>query len=169
MWRECWSLLGRDERKTDYYPNLAEKKGGKMQRQRFGDVARIWSGSTPVMKVRGIAGLTLAEMIDQVRRGARFVVFAWSVGIGVASVRRASAVYFICPGQRALWKHLGCTLATVALGWWAIPRGPSCAMSCLRQNFRGGEDVTAGVLQMLVRANARIIAPAAGAPVVSAA
>src|SRR6185503_11435141 len=109
-------------------------------------------------KVRGIEGLTLAEMIDQVRRGARFVVFAWSVGLGVASVRRASAVHFIRPGHRPLWKHLGCTLLTAALGWWSIPRGPRCTISCLRQNLRGGEDVTAGVLQMLVRANARPIA-----------
>ena len=122
------------------------------------------------MKVRGIEGLTLAEMIEQVRRGARFVVFAWSVGIGVANVRRASAVYFVRPGNRTVWKHLGCTLLTAALGWWSIPRGPRCAVSCLRQNLRGGEDVTAAVLQMLVRANARAVAaPIEPGPMVTAA
>ena len=122
------------------------------------------------MKVRGIEGLTLAEMIDEVRRGARFVVFAWSVGIGVASVRRASAVHFVRPGTHALWKHLGHTLLTAVLGWWAIPRGPRCTISCLKQNLRGGEDVTAGVLQMLVRANPKTIPSAAvGTPIVTAA
>jgi len=104
------------------------------------------------MKVLGIEGLTLRELVDRVKDGGRFVVFNWCIGLGVASVRRPSAVYFVHPGERAagcgFWRSLG----TLLTGWWSVvPFGPAETMACLRENLRGGRDVTSGVLRTLAR------------------
>jgi hypothetical protein len=105
------------------------------------------------MKVLGIEGLTLRELIDRVKDGSRFVVFDWCVGLGVKSLRLPSAVYFVEPGEptvrRAAWR----CLASLLTGWWSlIPLGPIETIDCLRENLCGGRDITAGVLRTLARA-----------------
>ncbi|MEZ0267327.1 MAG: hypothetical protein ACAI43_21550, partial [Phycisphaerae bacterium] len=44
---------------------------------------------------------------------------------------------------------------TSVMGWWAIPGGPGRAIACLRDNARGGLDVTVAVLRHLAMAEAR--------------
>jgi hypothetical protein len=102
------------------------------------------------MKVRGIQDMTLGELVSQVKLGGRFVVFHWCVGLMVKTVLRPSAIYFVRPvekGKRGFWQTLG----TVLTGWWSVPFGPRDAVRCLRENFRGGRDVTANVLRTLAR------------------
>jgi hypothetical protein len=105
------------------------------------------------MKVFGIEGLTLRELVDRVKDGSRFVVFNWCIGVGVGSIRRPSAVYLVQPGERTAGKGFWRTLGTLLTGWWSlIPFGPIEAIGCLRENLSGGRDVTAGVLRTLVQA-----------------
>jgi hypothetical protein len=105
------------------------------------------------MKVFGIEGLTLRELVDRVKDGSRFVVFHWCIGVGVDSVRRPSAVYFVQPGERAAGRGFWRSLGTLLTGWWSlIPFGPIETIACLRENLSGGRDVTAGVLRTLVQA-----------------
>ena len=104
------------------------------------------------MKVLGIEGLTLGELVDRVKDGSRFVVFDWCIGYGVGSVRLPSAVHFVEPGEstarRAAWR----TLATLLTGWWSvIPFGPEETIDCLRENLGGGRDVTARVLRLFAQ------------------
>ncbi|HSI33229.1 MAG TPA: hypothetical protein VK986_06515 [Tepidisphaeraceae bacterium] len=108
------------------------------------------------MDVRGIEHLTVAELIDEVRHGGRFVVFRASVGLLVATVELASPVYFVREGERPAgggrwWRNV----LTSVMGWWAIPGGPGRAIACLRDNARGGLDVTVAVLRHLAMAEAR--------------
>ena len=100
------------------------------------------------MKVRGIENLTLGDLVEQVRQGGRFVLFHWSIGLGVKSICLPSAVRFVRPGERparGLWR----TLATLLTGWWSIPSGPKHTLATLRENLRGGRDITASVLRSL--------------------
>ena len=102
------------------------------------------------MKVRGIENLTLRELVDRVRDGGRFVVFDWCIGLGLKSVRRPSAVYFVQPGERAAGGGAWQSLASLLTGWWSlVPFGPVETIGCLRENLRGGRDVTLGVLRTL--------------------
>jgi hypothetical protein len=103
------------------------------------------------MKVRGIEHMTLGELVDQVKQGGRFVVFHWGVGMVVKTWQRPSAIRFVRPGQRAgrgFWQ----TIATLLTGWWAVPFGPSATIACVKENLRGGRDITASVLRGLVHA-----------------
>jgi len=105
------------------------------------------------MKVLGIEGLTLGELIDRVKDGSRFVVFDWCVGLGVRSLRLPSAVYFVEPGERTARRAAWRCLASLLTGWWSlIPPGPIETIDCLRENLGGGRDITAGVLRTLARA-----------------
>ncbi|MDB5321478.1 MAG: hypothetical protein JWN40_3109 [Phycisphaerales bacterium] len=103
------------------------------------------------MKVRGIEHMTLGELVDQVKHGGRFVVFHWCVGLLVKTAQRPSAIRFVRPGERA-GRGLLQTLGTLLTGWWAVPFGPSATIGCLKENLRGGRDITATVLRGLVRA-----------------
>jgi hypothetical protein len=104
------------------------------------------------MKVRGIDGLTLGELVCRVKDGGRFVVFDWCIGLGVRSVRRSSAVHFVRPNEWAAIKGIRYTLGTLLTGWWSIdPFGPAQTIGCLRLNLGGGRDVTARVLRILAR------------------
>jgi hypothetical protein len=102
------------------------------------------------MKVSGIEKLTLGELVEQVKRGGRFVVFHWCVGLLVRTAIRPSAVRFVRPGERAGGGGVY-TLGTLLTGWWAVPFGPFNTIGCLRENLRGGRDITASVLRTLAR------------------
>src|SRR5258706_9653429 len=108
------------------------------------------------MNVRGIENMTLGELVDQVKRGGRFVVFHWCVGLLVKTAQRPSTIRFVRPGERAsrgLWQTIG----TLLTGWWAVPFGPSMTIVCLKENLSGGPDVTTIVLRGLVPAEQMVI------------
>ena len=112
------------------------------------------------MKVKGIENLTLGDLIEQVRQGGRFVLYHWVIGAGVKTIVLPSAVRFVRPGERAgrgLWRTLG----SAVTGWWAIPNGPRATIESIRENIRGGRDVTASVLRTLAQAGGMGIKPAA--------
>ena len=112
------------------------------------------------MVVHGIENLTMKQLLDEVRFGGRFVVFQWCAGLVAGVYLRPSAICFVPVGRSKRLLAFWHTLATLVLGWWAIPHGPRRAMECIRTNLSGGRDVTANVLAWLARQRE----PAAGAP-----
>lgn len=101
------------------------------------------------MKIKGIEGMTIAQVQSEVANGGRFVVYTYCISIVVLSFKRPSAVYFIKRGDNAFAKGLPFTLVSLLLGWWGIPWGIVYTIGALVTNTGGGKDVTAGVVQAL--------------------
>jgi hypothetical protein len=101
------------------------------------------------MKIKGIEGMTVAEVQDEVNRGGEFVVYTYCISIIVMSFKRPSGIYFIKSGESAFVKGLPFTLLSFFLGWWGIPWGILYTFGCLFTNIGGGKNVTADVMQAL--------------------
>jgi hypothetical protein len=98
------------------------------------------------MKIRGIEGLTVQQVHDEVARGARFVYFPYIISIAVMSFKRGSDIYFIRPGQGTFGKAAPFAAVSLLLGWWGIPWGIIWTPVALAQTLGGGKDVTAQVM-----------------------
>jgi hypothetical protein len=94
------------------------------------------------MEIRGIEGMSVQEINDEISNGAKFVVYRYCVSIIVLTFKRSSDVYFIRPGQNRVVKGLEWTLLTFFFGWWGIPWGPIYSIGSLSTNLAGGKDVT---------------------------
>lgn len=101
------------------------------------------------MKVKGIEGLTMAQIQDEIACGARFVQFPWCVSLVVVSLRQSSPIYFIKNGESAFWKALPFTLISFVFGWWGLPFGIYYTLICLFTNFSGGTDKTSTMVRTL--------------------
>lgn len=93
--------------------------------------------------IKGTEGLSEAEIAAEIGRGGRFVVYLYTVSVGVMTFRRSSGVYFLKAGQSGWLRALPWTLLTLAAGWWGIPWGPVYSVQSLYTNLTGGRDVTA--------------------------
>jgi hypothetical protein len=91
------------------------------------------------MKIRGIEGMTPAEIDFELQRGAKFVYFTYCVSLLIVTFRRPSDVYFIRAGESAVVRGLPFTLISLIGGWWGIPWGPIRTVQCLHSNLTGGE------------------------------
>ena len=96
--------------------------------------------------IRGIDGMSDAEIHAEVDKGGRFVTYMWCISIIVMTFRRGTDIYFIKAGQSAVVHGLPYTLLTLLLGWWGIPWGPIYSVQCLYKNLSGGVDVTDRIL-----------------------
>jgi len=102
------------------------------------------------MKVKGINGLTVAQVQDEIARGGRFVQYAWCVSLLVVTFRYKSPIYFIRSNENTFIKGLPFSVLTFLLGWWAIPYGVFHTMNILYNNI-SGKCMTANVLKQLHR------------------
>jgi hypothetical protein len=68
------------------------------------------------MKIRGIEGMTPAEIDFELQRGAKFVYFTYCVSLLIVTFKRPSDVYFIRAGESAVLKGLPFTLISLAAG-----------------------------------------------------
>ncbi|HEV7330774.1 MAG TPA: hypothetical protein VGN63_07035 [Flavisolibacter sp.] len=102
------------------------------------------------MKVRGIKGLTVAQVQNEIARGGRFVQYTWCVSLLVVTFRYPSAVYFIRRDENAFVKGLPFTIITLLLGWWGIPYGVFYTLRAIYTNIEG-KCVTEPVMKHLYR------------------
>ncbi len=101
-------------------------------------------------RIRGVNGLTPAQIADQVQEGGKFVVYQWCISIVVMTFKRGTDVYYIRPGQSAVVPGLPWTLLTFIVGWWGFPWGFVYTPTALFTNLSGGKDVTYAVMAQLM-------------------
>lgn len=96
--------------------------------------------------IKGVEGLSVGEVQDQVRQGAKFVLFGYCMSFLVITLKRSSDVTFVRAGQSPVVVGLPYTLLSLFLGWWGFPWGFIYTPMVLIQNLGGGKDVTAEVM-----------------------
>ena len=102
------------------------------------------------MAIKGLDGLTTADLHAEVSRGGRFVRFQYCASAILISFKRSSDhIYFIRAGESAVIKGLPFTGVSLVLGWWGIPWGPIFTVMAIWTNFAGGNDITKEVMAQL--------------------
>lgn len=76
------------------------------------------------MKIKGIEGMTAADLRFELQNGGKFVIYHYCISVGIITFRRSSDIYLVKAGESAVSKGLDYTLMTLFLGWWGIPWGP---------------------------------------------
>ena len=101
------------------------------------------------MKIKGIEGLTVIELQDEINQGGKFVIYQYCISILVMSFKRPSDIYFVRKDGNRLTKGLPFSLVSFLLGWWGIPWGIIYTFGSLGTNFGGGKDVTGDVMRFI--------------------
>ncbi len=99
--------------------------------------------------------MTVGEMREELKLGARFVVYEYVISLIVVTWRRPSPVFYIRPGESTARYHWPYSLITLLLGWWGFPWGPAFTIGAIRDNLRGGRDVTAKTIGAILDAARR--------------
>lgn len=100
-------------------------------------------------RIKNLENLTDEQINAELNRGAKFVIFSYTISIIFMTFRRNSDVYFIKSGESSAvysWKY---SLITLFAGWWGIPFGPIFSLISFYKNFIGGKDVTVEFLQAI--------------------
>ena len=101
------------------------------------------------MKNKNIAGLSAADLQKEVRGGARFVYFAYTISLLIVTFRDVSGVYLIRAGENTAGKSFLFTVVSFLVGWWGFPWGPKFTMQAIRTHLQGGKDVTEEVMDVV--------------------
>ena len=101
------------------------------------------------MSIKGLEGVTGAQLAAELQNGAKFVTYQYCFSILILTFKRFSNVYFIRGGENAVVKGLGYTILSLLFGWWGIPWGPIYTIQALWLNLRGGKDVTQEIMASL--------------------
>jgi hypothetical protein len=96
--------------------------------------------------IKNTEGLTTEQINNELRRGARFVVFSYTISIIIMTFRRGSDIYFIKADESTSKYSWSYSLLTFFFGWWGFPFGPIFSVMSFYRNFTGGKDVTQEVL-----------------------
>lgn len=99
--------------------------------------------------VEGTENMTGAEIVEELNRGGRFVVFETCISVVYFTMQQPSKVLFLKNGDRGTRHALPCTILSLLAGWWGIPFGPIGTIGAVITNLSGGRDVTEKVLQHL--------------------
>jgi hypothetical protein len=98
------------------------------------------------MAIKGVEGLSGGEVQDQVRQGAKFVVFSYCMSFLVITLKRSSDVMFVRAGQSPVVAGLPYTVLSFFMGWWGFPWGLVYTPVAIIQNLAGGKDVTTEIM-----------------------
>lgn len=101
------------------------------------------------MVIHGAEGLSDQDIHMELLKGAKFVVFFYTISIFVLTFKRSSDVFLIRPGQSTFFKSLPYTLVSFFLGWWGVPWGFIYTPSSIFTNLSGGKDITQQVMASL--------------------
>jgi hypothetical protein len=102
--------------------------------------------------IRGLGRLTVGEMRTAVKDGARFIVFEYVLSFLFGVRRRPSSIFFVRSGESVFWRALPYNLITLVFGWWSFPFGPAFTIGAVRDNVRGGRDVSTQVIDDILAA-----------------
>lgn len=96
--------------------------------------------------IKNTEGLSTDQINYELQRGAKFLVFSYTISIIILTFRRTSDIYFVKsdePSSKYSWKY---SLLTFFFGWWGFPFGPIFSISSFYKNFTGGKDITQEIL-----------------------
>lgn len=106
------------------------------------------------MEIKGIEGLGGDEILHEIERGGRFVLYQYCVSILVMTFRRPSAIHFVRADENPAVKGLAYSVITSLVGWWGFPWGPIYSIQSLAKNFGGGTDVTSQIVATIANVTA---------------
>lgn len=92
-------------------------------------------------KIRGLRGMTVYEIIDEIDNGGEFRIFKYCLSVVFAAEKKSSDIYFVKHNEKPIKHHWIVSLETFIFGWWSLP-GIFWTVECLVTNFKGGIDVT---------------------------
>lgn len=98
------------------------------------------------MKIKNIDGLSAEDLQQEVKDGAKFIYYLYTVSLIVVTFKRTSGVYLVRGGESAKVKGMAFTLISALFGWWGIPFGPKFTFKSIIANMKGGKDVTDDVM-----------------------
>lgn len=93
------------------------------------------------MQIKGIEGLSVNEIDDELQRGGKFVIYQYCISIIILTFKRNSDVFFIKSGENPVTRGLLYTLISLLIGWWGFPWGPIYTIGTIVTNCRGGKEV----------------------------
>ncbi len=97
------------------------------------------------MALRTIDEVPAPELAAELGRGARLVVYDYTISLFVMTFKRESSVFLVPPGEGSVGAGFTYTIVSLLFGWWGIPWGPIHTIMSLVTNLGGGRDVTAPV------------------------
>jgi hypothetical protein len=97
-------------------------------------------------KVRGVGGMTIAELKTAVAGGATFVVYPYAESWVVVSFKRVSDPILVGPAISRGGGKAVPLLHSLLFGWWGFPWGPIFTIQTVVRTLRGGIDVTNDVM-----------------------
>jgi len=98
-----------------------------------------------------LSGMSPSEVVFEVQRGGRFVMYQYCVSLVFLTLRRNSPVKFIRAGESAVTAGLPFTVLSLVVGWWGIPWGFIYTPQVIYRNLKGGVDVTPAVMNRMNR------------------
>ena len=90
-------------------------------------------------------GMSPREVLAEIERGARFVIYPYVVSVLIVTYKRQSRVYFLRPGNHAFRKAIPYAMLSAIFGWWRIPWGLLHTPGTIYEALRGGTDITPNV------------------------
>src|SRR4051812_46304870 len=99
-------------------------------------------------QIKNIEGMSIADINEEIGRGAKFVYFTYTVSILVMTFKRPTDIYFVKAGESPIKHSAGYLALSLVAGWWGIPWGPIYTIGSIATAFNGN-DVTGAVLNDL--------------------
>lgn len=93
------------------------------------------------MAIQGLEGLTDEQIKLELKHGAKFVVYNYSISLVLVAFKNVSKIYFIKSGENSVIPGLKYTLISLLLGWFGI-RALIYTIQSIHNNLSGGIDVT---------------------------
>lgn len=104
------------------------------------------------MAINGLPkDITIGELRQEIAKGARIVMFQYTVSILIMTFKRGTDLYYLRPGESAVMRGMPYTILTLFVGWWGFPWGPIYTLMCVVSNLGGGLDKTSEVMDRMAR------------------
>ncbi|MDR1864001.1 MAG: hypothetical protein LBR08_00325 [Bacteroidales bacterium] len=100
------------------------------------------------LKIRGVAGKSPSDILNEVNSGARFVRYSYCVSLIAFTFKLSSPVYFLRANEAPIRRGWIFLLISAIFGWWGIPWGPVYTIQSILHAFKG-RDLTGTVIHRI--------------------